>query len=125
MSDLFETFFDEFSLFGKPYVIYNTNGIRDLMPTFWREKDYGYRCTAKTLGVDEKDVCVELTDYGIKLFGKSELEGQWYDTTLKLPIAKTVMNDIKEIKTFTKNGITFVDLYLDKPEKKKILINGK
>jgi HSP20 family molecular chaperone IbpA len=125
MSDLFETIFNDFSLFGKPYVVFNTNGIRDLMPTFWKPTKEGYRCTAKTLGISESDIQITTEDYGIKLYGKSTLDGEDWDTTLKLPISNQVLNNLEEIRTKTVNGLTFIDLIVTRIKQKKVLINGK
>jgi hypothetical protein len=121
----FDALFDEFLLgFGKPRKsIFNTNSIKDQMPNYWSKTDTGFRCIAKTLGVSEVSVTVE--DYGIKLYGKSELFDKTWDCTLELPIVEAIMNDIIEIKTETKDGLTSIDLILDKPQKKKIKINGK
>lgn len=120
-----DDFFDDLLLgFGRPLkIIFNTNNLKDQMPTCWEKTDSGYRCTAKTLGISEVKVSVE--DYGIKVFGESELEGKKYNTTLELPISQDVMDNVTEINTKTINGITFIDLIVDRPERRKIKINGK
>lgn len=126
-NDSFDAIFDSMALgFGRPSkIIFNTNGLKDQMPSFWVKTENGYRCTAKTLGISEKDISVTVEDDGIKLFGESEVEGQKYNTTLLLPITDEILDSIIEIKTKTINGLTFIDLVVDKPKKKKILINGK
>lgn len=109
--------------FGRPTkVIFNTNGLKDQMPSFWCQTEKGYRCTLKTLGIGNDDINVETEDNGIKVSGKSKVEGESYDTLIELPIAEDVMDNIIEIKHKTINGLTFVDLIVDRPEKKKIKI---
>lgn len=101
-------------------VISNTNGLKDMMPSCWEKTDNGYRCVVKTLGISDVNITIE--DYGIMLTGSNELEGKVYDTTVELPIAQDVLDNVEEIKHKTINGITFVDLIVNRPEKKKIKI---
>lgn len=120
-----DDFFNDMALgFGKPLkVVFNTPHIKDMLPSYWVKADNGYRCTAKTLGVDKVNVTVE--DYGIKVYGSTEVEGQTYDTTLELPITDEILDSITAINTKTINGLTFIDLVVDKPKKRNIMINGK
>jgi len=123
-NDDFDSIFDGMALgFGRPTkIIFNTNGIKDQMPSCWSKTEKGYRCTVKTLGIGNDDISVEVEDGGIKVSGKSEVEGESYDTLIELPIAEDVMDNITEIKHKTINGLTFVDLVVNRPEKKKIKI---
>jgi len=45
-----------------------------------------------------------------------------YDTSFELPIVESIMNEIENIKVKSKNGLTFITLILDRPEKRKIKI---
>ena len=96
-----------------------------MFPSHWRKIDNCYECICRTVGLSEKDIKVELEDYGIKISGESELFGQKYNTYIELPISDEILSDLLEIKTKTENGITVVSLILDRPEKKKVKINGK
>ncbi len=123
-NDDFDSIFNSMEMgFGRPTkIIFNTNGIKDQMPSYWRKTENGYRCTVKTLGINNDDVSVEVENNGIKVSGKSEVEGESYDTLIELPIAEDVIDNITEIKHKTINGLTFVDLIVNRPEKKKIKI---
>jgi HSP20 family molecular chaperone IbpA len=124
MTKIFDDVFDEFLLgFGKPRrLIFNSN-VKDMLPSYWQKKDdKTYLCTVKTLGINPDDIIVEETDYGIKVSGATVENDFTYDTCVELPIVKSIMNEIKKIKVTSKNGLTFITLILNKPEKKKILI---
>ena len=95
-----------------------------MLPSYWVKKnDNIYMCTCKTIGINPEDVNVEETEYGFKISGESEIEGYKYTTSFELPVALSIMNEIKEVKVSSKNGLTFVTLILDMPEKKKIKIS--
>lgn len=123
----FERSFDEiFTLgFGKPRkLIFNSN-VKDMLPSYWVRKDNNtYMCVCKTIGINPDDVEIyELEDNtGIKVYGSSEIEGFKYDTSFELPIAESIMNEIESIQHTSKNGLTFITLKLNRPEKKKIKI---
>jgi HSP20 family molecular chaperone IbpA len=125
MNDFLSDAIDEFFTlgFGKPRrLIFNSN-VKDMLPSRWVKKDENtYLCTVKTLGINPEDVKIEETDYGIKVSGASEIEGYKYDTSFELPIAESIMNEIEKIQVTSKNGLTFISLKLNKPEKKKIKI---
>jgi HSP20 family molecular chaperone IbpA len=124
-----DKFFDEvlddfFTLgFGKPRrLVFNSN-VKDMLPSYWSKKDdKTYLCTVKTLGINAEDVNVEETDYGLKVFGASDIEGYSYNTSIELPIAESIMNEIEKIQVTSKNGLTFITLSLNRSEKKKIKI---
>jgi HSP20 family molecular chaperone IbpA len=109
--------------FGRPRrLVFNSN-VKDMLPSYWSKKDdKTYLCTVKTLGINPEDVKVEETEYGLKVSGASEIEGFSYDTSIELPIAESIMNEIDKIKVSSKNGLTFITLILNRPEKKKITI---
>ena len=46
-----------------------------------------------------------------------------YNTSYKLPVSKEIMGDIKNIDYKTLNGLTYIYLYVETPEKKEIKIN--
>ena len=109
--------------FGKPRrLIFNSN-VKDMLPSYWTKKDDKiYMCVCKTIGINPEDVEVEETEYGLKVSGSTELESYKYDTSFELPIAESIINEIEKVKHYTKNGLTFITLTLNKPEKKKIKI---
>lgn len=116
--------------FGAPKrLAFNTDRTKDMMPAHWRimtDKDgnnIGYKAVCRTVGIDEKDVKIEARDFGISVKGESEYEGQKYNTYFELPISKDVMANIKKIDYKTLNGLTYIYLYVETPEKKKFLIN--
>lgn len=120
-----DRFFEDFEVlgFGKPRRLVFNSCVKDMMPSCWTKKDDNiYICTVKTIGINPEDVVVEETDFGIKVSGETELEGYKYNTSMELPIAQSIMNDVKEIKVNSKNGLTFITLFLNKPEKRKIKI---
>lgn len=109
--------------FGRPTRIVFNSEVKDMLPSFWKKKDdKTYLCTVKTLGINSEDVVVETTDYGIKVTGSSIVNDFTYDTDIELPIAESIMNEVEKIKVTSKNGLTFITLILNKPEKKKVLI---
>ncbi len=121
MNDVFANLFE--LGFGKPRNFYfNTNLLKDQMPAYWHKTDYGYKCRAKTLGVKSVEVTVE--DIGIKVVGESEIDGLKYNTSFELPIAEDVLDNVSKINHYTDAGITIIELYVDRPAKRKILING-
>jgi HSP20 family molecular chaperone IbpA len=121
----FEKIFDDFLTlgFGKPRrLVFNSN-VKDMLPSYWKKKDdKTYLCTVKTLGIDPADVKVETNDYGLQVSGSTTLEDYTYDTSVELPIAESIMNEIENVQVKSKNGLTFITLVLNKPEKKKIII---
>jgi len=124
-SRFFNDVFDDFFTlgFGKPRRIVYNSQVRDLFPSYWKKKDEKtYLCVVKTLGIEPEDITVETTDYGIKISGSSVVNNFTYDTDIELPIAESIMNEVEKIKVMSKNGLTFITLILDKPEKKKVLI---
>lgn len=125
MTRIFDDVFDDFFTlgFGRPKRIVFNSRVKDLLPSYWQKKDdKTYLCTVKTLGINPEDVIVETTDYGIKVSGSSVVNDFTYDTDIELPIAESIMNEVEKIKVKSKNGLTFITLILDKPEKKKVLI---
>lgn len=125
MTRIFDDVFDEFFTlgFGRPKRIVFNSRVKDLLPSYWQKKDdKTYLCTVKTLGINPEDVIVETTDYGIKVSGSSVINDFTYDTDIELPIAESIMNEVEKIKVKSKNGLTFITLILNKPEKKKVLI---
>ena len=123
MSRIFDDVFDEFLGFGKPKRFIFNSQVKDMLPSYWQKKDdKTYLCTVKTLGINPEDVIVEIIDYGIKVSGSSIVNDFTYDTCVELPIVESIMNEVEKIKVMSKNGLTFITLILDRPEKKKILI---
>lgn len=125
MKDVISFFDDNFPLgFAKPrHIVFNTNGLQDMNPAQWTKTEDGYVGCFKTLGCE--DIKISIEDYGIKLVGNGEVFGKKYNTTIELPIGNDVLDNIVEIKYETKAGITRIEIILNKPEKRKIKINGK
>lgn len=125
MTEIFNDFLDDFFTlgFGKPRKLVFNSNVKDMLPSYWVKKDEKtYVCTCKTIGINPEDVKVEEVDYGIKISGSTELEGYTYDTSFELPIAESIMNEIEKLKVSSKNGLTFITLIINKPDKKKIHI---
>lgn len=117
-------FLDNFFGFGKPLdLVYNTGNTKDMNPAYWSKTDTGYKATCRTVGIAPDDVKVEIGEYNIIVSGKTEYEGVEYNTSYKLPISKEIMGDIKNIDYKTLNGLTYIYLYVETPEKKEIKIN--
>jgi len=123
--ELFDEFFNGMSLFGyRPMrLVFNSN-VKDMSPYSFKKTDDGFIGTIKTLGISEKDIKVTVEEYGIKVTGESEINGEKYNTEIEIAINDSVMADLKEIKYHSQDGLTFINLILDN-KRKKILINGK
>lgn len=122
-------FFDEFFPIGfrKPERFYfNTNGLKDQMPSQWQKTDYGYRAVVKVLGIEKAKVeVIRDKDYGesyIKCHGESEIDGMKFNTSVELPVVNDVLANVKKIKHKTIAGICFIDLYVEQPKEEQILI---
>ena len=98
MSKFFDDVFDDFLLgFGKPRSLVFKSVVKDMMPSYWKKKnDKTYVCVVKTLGINPEDILVEETDCGLKVNGSTELCGYTYSTSLELPIAESIMNEIEK-----------------------------
>lgn len=127
--DFLRDFDDFFSWgFGKPTKLrFNTGKTYDVNPVYWEEiiegeEKKGYKSVCRTVGIDPEDVKVSLERNYIKVEGKTEYEGKTYSTYFEIPVSESVMADIENIKYITKNGLTYVYLYIKKPEFKKITI---
>jgi HSP20 family molecular chaperone IbpA len=118
-----DEFFSEVLGFGKPRHFFYNSVVKDMLPSYWSKKDEKtYTCTVKTLGINPSDISIEETEYGLKVFGETELNGFKYNTSMELPIAESIINEIEKIEFESKNGLTFITLVLNRPEKKKIKI---
>jgi HSP20 family molecular chaperone IbpA len=124
MDEIFNDFLE--MGFGKPkQLVFNSN-VKDMLPNYWQKKDdKTYLCTVKTLGVNPEDITVEETDYGIKVSGASTINDFTYDVSMELPIVESIMNEIEDISFTSQNGLTFITLKLNRPDKKKINIIRK
>ena len=128
MTKFFDEVFDDFFTlgFGKPRKLIFNSCVKDMLPSYWEKKDEKtYVCTVKTLGINPEDVMVEEVDYGFKVSGKTKLNDYTYDTYLELPVAESIMNEIEKVEVSSKNGLTFITLILNRPEKRKIPIIKK
>ena len=125
--------FDDFFVkgFGVPRsVIFNVAGTKDLMPACWKDyldedgKKVGYKAICRTVGINEKDVKVELKEdeNSLLISGESIYEGEVYNTKFELGIAEDVMRNILDIKYKTLNGLTYIYLRTKVPDKKEIKI---
>lgn len=123
MRDFFDDFFNEMALFSKPSRLVFNTPVFDMKPSVWAKTDEGYKAIIKTLGIDKVEVTT--FDYGINIKGSNEIEGYTYNVDISLPIAQDVMSDVVKITHETKCGVTVVNLILERPEKKKIVIEGR
>lgn len=136
MSNLMSMFdeFDDLFGFGRPTVIrFNSAGTKDMTPahfTKWKEKVVedgkevekfkGYRCIARTVGIDASDVKVSCVNNGIVIQGETTYEGNRYSQYIELPISKDVMATIKSVNYTVKNGLTHVYLEVKPSEATQI-----
>jgi HSP20 family molecular chaperone IbpA len=130
LNDDFGSIFDDvFSIFGEPFVVYNANGIQDLHPVHWtKTNDYTYRASVKTLGIKETDIKISYDSNSITVSGESTIYGEKYNTKVRIPVNAEIMKEVNEIKYKTQDGITFVDIIVNVPDKKTIKVssyNGK
>jgi HSP20 family molecular chaperone IbpA len=108
--------------FGKPRNLYFNCKTKDIMPGFWEKTETGYKCTCRTVGISPNDVTVEVEDDCIHIKGETDMDGYKYNTNYELPVSQDVLSNIKNVKYKTENGLTFIYLDIDRPEKKKINI---
>ena len=123
MKDFFDDFFNEMALFSKPSRLVFNTPVFDMRPSVWTKTEEGYKAIIKTLGIDKVEVTT--FDYGINIKGSNEIEGYTYNVDISLPIAQDVMSDVVKITHETKCGVTVVNLILERPEKKKIVIESR
>ena len=117
-------FLDDFFGFGKPIdLIYNTGKTKDMNPAYWVKTKEGYKATCRTVGIAPDDVKVEMTDYNIVVSGETEYEGVEYNTSYKLPISREIIENVKSVEYKTLNGLTYIYLFVEVPERKQIKIN--
>lgn len=109
-------------LFGKVRDLKFNSVVKDLMPSYWVATDSGYKCFCKTLGINESDLKISLEEDCILVAGESEIDGYKYNTKYELPIVDDVLDHIKSITYKSTNGITVINLEVDKPEKRKVEI---
>lgn len=117
-------FLDDFFGFGKPTdLIYNAGKTKDMNPVYWSKTEDGYKATCRTVGIAPEDVKVEIDNYNIVIKGETKYEENIYNTSYKLPISKEIIGDVKSIDYKTLNGLTYIYLFVETPEKKQIKIN--
>ncbi len=128
MTDLQVGFYNRFfddgfnSIFGKPRNFYFNCKTKDQMPSFWEKTDDGFKATCRTVGVNPEDVIVSVSDDCIVVKGETKVDNYTYNCSYELPVIEEVLNNIKSIKYSSANGLTFIWIKVDKPEKKKINI---
>jgi HSP20 family molecular chaperone IbpA len=110
-------------LFGKVRDLRFNSVVKDLMPSYWQSTETGYKCTCKTLGINASDINISVEDDCIVVCGESEIEGLKYNTRFDLPVANDVLDHLEKVEYKSVNGLTFIYLTIDKPQKKKIEIN--
>ena len=116
-------FFDDFFElgFGRPEnTIFNCDKTLDLNPVTWVKTDDGFKATCRTVGINSDDVNVEVSNGYINVSGESEYEGSKYNVSYRIPISDDVFSNIRELKYKTLNGLTYIYLYIERPEKKQI-----
>jgi HSP20 family molecular chaperone IbpA len=126
MSDFltnFDPFFNDLEgWFSKPRHLVFQCKTKDMMPAFWEKTEEGYKCTCRMVGIASNDVKVILKDDCIHVEGKSVLDNYEYSQSYDLPVTQDVLNNIKNIKYKTQDGITIIYIDLERPEKKKVNI---
>lgn len=116
--------------FGMPRNIrFNTGNTKDMLPGYWKEwKDEegdqrGYKCVCRSVGIAPEDITIELQDDCIVLDGKTEVEdGSVYTQHVELPISKDLMSNIEKVNYRCKDGLTYIYLRVNTPEKKRVLV---
>lgn len=109
--------------FGKPMNIKFNNYTLDMQPSNWKKTESGYTAVCRTIGIDSKDVELNILENGISVKGKTEYDGYTYDVSYDIPVSKDVINNIKSITYKTLNGLTYIHLEIVRPEKSKIKIS--
>lgn len=116
--------FNDFDLLGFATIpsknIFNTFGLKDLYPSRVEKTDEGYKITLKTLGIEEVDISE--TTKGLLVQGKNEIDEREYSAVIEIPIAKAVMDNIKEVHVKTIAGITILNLVVEKPKERSFKI---
>ena len=109
MNDIFDSFFSEYPLFGRPTRLVFNTPVKDMMPSVYKKTDTGYKATIKTLGLDKVDITT--FDSGIKVKGENEINGYKYNVDIELPIAEEISNTVLSIPMYygmTEEEITYV-----------------
>ena len=128
MTDLtvgfYKSFFDDSfnAIFGKPRNLVFNCKTQDQMPSCWEKTDDGFKATCRTVGVSPDDVKVTVSDDCIVVKGETKVDNYLYNCSFELPVIEEVLNNIKSIKFSSANGLTYIWIEVDKPEKKKINI---
>lgn len=123
MNELFNDFYDDlFALgFGKPRkIIFNSGKTQDMNPAYWSETENGYKAVCRTVGINEEDVSVELKHNCIKVSGETEYEGSKYNVSYELPVSDDVLANVTKLEYKTLNGLTYIYISVNRPEKKEI-----
>lgn len=125
MRDFLNDFYDDlFALgFGKPRnIVFNSGKTQDMNPVYWTEIENGYRAVCRTVGINPEDVSVEIKNGYIKVSGKTKYEETDYDVSYDLPVSGDVLSNIEKLEYKTINGLTYIYIYIVRPEKKKVKI---
>ena len=123
MNELLNDFCDDFFTlgFGKPRkIVFNSGRTQDMNPAYWSETEKGYKAICRTVGINEEDVLVELKNGFIKVSGETEYDGSKYNVSYELPVSGDVIANIAKIEYKTLNGLTYIYLCVNRPEKKEI-----
>ena len=116
-------FFDDFFELGfgrAEDTIFNCDKTLDLNPATWVKTETGFKATCRTVGINPDDVKVEVTNGHINVSGESEYEGSKYNVSYRIPISDDVLSNITGLKYKTLNGLTYIYLEVERPERKKI-----
>lgn len=121
---IFDDLHDMLTGFGTPRdIAFNVNDTLDMRPAKWEKlaEENGYRCVCRTVGINEKDVKIELNNRFISVSGNSEYEGIKYNVRYNLPLSEEIISNITGIKYKSLNGITYIYVYTNKPDIRKIV----
>lgn len=124
MTEIFDDFLNDdfFTLgFDKPRKLtFATPSTEDVYPVHWNSSENGYKAVCRTVGINPKDVTVDVKDGYILVSGETDYEGIKYSTSYELPISKDILANIRNVEYKTINGITYIYLNVIRPEKREI-----
>lgn len=116
-------FYEDFFNFGKVMdLAFNTGNTKDMNPAYWSKTEDGYKATCRTVGIAPEDVKVDFVNSKIIVEGKTECEGDLYETKYKIPVSYVVASNIEKINYKTLNGMTYIYIRLKEPKQNEILI---
>ena len=124
MRDIFDDFCNDiFALgFGTPSNLkFGTSGTKDMYPVNWKKTNNGFIAVCRTVGISPDDVEVKLVDNNIVVSGYTKTGEYEYNTYYELPVSDDILSNITDIKYKTQDGITYIYLKVQRPEKRALV----